>query len=270
MTIASQSIHSVIPAWLKCREPLEIESGALVQAIEERQRPSGLSSGLANELREARFPPRLLQDYADVLGINATSKIVRGLIPSGSKIRRGYFGEVISACCLRDFEGCWIPVQKLRSMVSSDQSLPGIDVIGAHVVENRFEALVLVEAKVRTIRDRRVILSASQELLSSLEEKFPSVLHFTAVQLQQRNDPMYWPFLEYLKRRDQNDTQELPFVYLLYEKGAWSDQDLSQLDDLAPLPKGFKVSVIEIANLAQLIDSSYTLINVEVDDSDDE
>ena len=163
-----------------------------------------------------------------------------------------------------------MPVQKLRSMVSSDQSLPGIDVIGAHVVENRFEALVLVEAKVRTIRDRRVILSASQELLSSLEEKFPSVLHFTAVQLQQRNDPMYWPFLEYLKRRDQNDTQELPFVYLLYEKGAWSDQDLSQLDDLAPLPKGFKVSVIEIANLAQLIDSSYTLINVAVDDSDDE
>ena len=155
-------------------------------------------------------------------------------------------------------------------MVSSDQSLPGIDVIGAHVVENRFEALVFVEAKVRTVRDRRVILSASEELLSSLEEKFPSMLHFTAVQLQQRGDPMYRPFLEYLKRRDQNDEQELPFVYLLYERGAWSDQDLSQLDDLAPLPKGFKVSVIEIANLAELIDSTYSLINVTADDSDDE
>ena len=270
MTFDTQSDHSVLTAWLQHHEPYEADNGALVQTIVENDRPPDLTSSLADEMLDARFPLDLLNDYAKILGLDAASEIVRGLVPTGCKIRKGYFGEVIAACCLRDFDGCWIPVKKLRTMISSNQSLPGIDVIGAHVVDNRIESLVFVEAKVRTGRDRRVILSASEELLHAFQQKFPPMLHFMAVQLQEQNDPMYESFLHYLWRRDHRDTQELPYVYLLCENGTWSDRNLSLLEDLVPLPEGFRVSVIEIASLAQLIESVYSSINISVDDSDDE
>ena len=266
---ASANRPTVAP-WLQGSAPSTADSGALIQLIAETSRPADLVSTLARELVEARFPPQLLADYADVLGIRSASEILHGLAPRRPKIRRGYFGEVIAASCLRDLDGCWIPVQKLRSMITSDQSLPGIDVLGARIAEDGFKTLIFVEAKVRTTRDRRVILKATQELLVDFEKQFPSILHFTAIQLQQRADPMYRPFLAYLKRRGQLDTEDLPYVYLLLEKGIWSQDDLSFLEDIAPLPTGFRISVIEIDNLAKLVDDAYASIQILVDDSDDE
>ena len=269
MNSASTS-HSAISDWLNCSNPSEASNGALVQKISEIDRPTDLQHTLANELRDARFTPAVLVDYMEVLGIDPTSHIVRDLLPVSNTVRRGYFGEVLSACCLREFDDCWIPVQKLRSMISSDQSLPGVDVLGAQTRNGRIEALVFVEAKLRTNRESRIIVQATQELIADLKAGFPSILHFTAVELQKRNDPMYKPFMEYLGRRVGEEQDDLPYVYLVLEQGNWSDQDIRHLDELDPLPDGFRVSVIQIDNLAQLVDCSYSAIAVSPNDADDE
>ena len=259
-----------LSTWLRDFDPWVADNGALVQAVKESDRPADLLSVLANELFEARFTPEVVADYAKVLGVEAASDLVSDLLSTVDNLRRGYFGEVIAAGCLRDIDQCWIPVQKLRSMISSDQSLPGVDVLGAYVNAGRFEALVFVEAKVRTARNRRVVFDAAQELLSDLNSRHTSILFYTLTELKKRDDPMYQAFLDYLKRRDDSDTEDLPYVYLVLEKGKWSDQDISLLDDLAPLPPGFRVSVVEIDNLAELVTAAYSRIGISVDETDDE
>ena len=256
--------------WLECSPIVGVENGVNFQGIHEKRRPQDLIEFLAREIRDARFSPDLLADYADLLGVEWTEGLVDSLVPKGMKIRRGYFGEVVSAICLRDFDGCWLPISKLRSMISSDQSLPGVDVLGAHLVDHRIEALVFVESKLRTYRDTRVAFDAAKELIKDFQSQYPSILHTAAAQLLDTGDPMYRPFLDYLKRRDIEDTEDLPYVYLLIENGKWSDADIEALEDLSPLPKGFRVSVIEIDQLAELVELAYSSIGFVVDENDDE
>ncbi|MYE89423.1 hypothetical protein F4X33_10545 [Candidatus Poribacteria bacterium] len=262
--------HPSISDWLVCSETSASDNGAHVQTITEMCRPSNLSSTLAREIEDARFHPQLIADYAKVLGVQSASDLVHSFLPKGTTIRRGYFGEVLAASCLRDFDHCWIPVQKLRSMITSDQSLPGIDVLGAHVADDRFEALIFVEAKLRTVRDRRVVLDAAIELIADFERRYPSILHFAATELMKTQDPMYQPFLDYLKRREQRETEDLPYVYLVQEKGLWSEDDIELLEDLVPLPNGFRISIVEIDDLGDLVEDAYSAVGILVDDDDDE
>ena len=259
-----------LDSWLKCLDTWMANNGAVIQPIQEIDRPTGLVNFLADELTDARFPPELIEGYAEVLGLEATEEFVHNLIPTRTNMRRGYFGEVAAARCLQDFDFCWIPVQKLRSMIGSDQSLPGIDVLGARLADGQFETLIFVEAKVRTTRRRRIALDASKELIADFEREFPTILNFTARELENRTDPMFRPFLHYLKRRQMGETEDLPYVFLLLERGTWQDEDIDLLDELTPLPTGFRVSVIEIDNLAQLVEAAYSAIGVGVDSNDDE
>ena len=268
--VASAPAERPIAAWLHPAEPVMTDNGAQLQKLTEGERPANIVEILSSELREARFPPEVLVDYADVLGLTATEALIRSLLPTGYRIRRGYFGEVLAAGCLRDFEDCWVPIQKLRSMISSDQSLPGVDVVGARLAGGIVEAMVFVEAKVRTSRDVGVVLTAAQSLLEEHAAAFPTILHFVAVQLRQTNDPLYAPFLDYLQRRGQQDTDDAPYIYLLFEKGLWSDEMVSSLDDLEHLPPEFKVVVIEVEGLASLVESAYSSVGIGVDETDDE
>ena len=264
--VKSQSLSD----WLIPAKTWAADNGVLVQPIVERAKPPDLNTLLADELRDARFPPEFVADCAAVLGISVTSDIMTDLVPKGQSTRRGYFGETIATCCLRDFDGCRIPVQKLRSMISSDQSLPGIDILGAHVVDDRIEALVFAEAKLRTTRQRGIVLSATNELLDGIQAERPNILISALIQLQQTNDPMYSLMLDYLQRRRQEETEDLPYVYLVLEAGNWTDGDIDLLDDLVPLPNRFRVTVIEIQGLAQLVDDAYRLVGLLADQNDDE
>ena len=103
--------HQSLSDWLFSAETWTADNGVLVQPIAERAKPPDLNTLLADELRDARFPPEFVESCAAVLGIDATSDIMTDLVPKLRSMRRGYFGETLAACCLRDFDGCRIPVQ---------------------------------------------------------------------------------------------------------------------------------------------------------------
>ena len=155
-------------------------------------------------------------------------------------------------------------------MISSDQSLPGIDILGAHVVDGRIEALVFAEAKLRTNRQRGIVLSATNELVGDFQVERPNIIISALIQLKQTNDPMFPLMLDYLRRRSQEETEDLPYVYLVLEAGNWTDGDVDLLDDLAPLPDRFRVTVVEIQGLTQLVDDAYGLVGLLADQNDDE
>ena len=214
------------------------DNGALVQAIAEGQRPDNLLAFLATELQEARFPQGLLEECAEVLGLEYSNELIRSVTPTNPTLRLGYFGEMVAATCLRDFDGCWIVVPKPSFAIDPNQSLPGTDVLAAFLNGGEIECLVFVEAKVRTSRSRSVVLQAARQSISDSQHAYASMIGFVVRRLYESHDQMHGPFLRYLGRRHDGASDDLPFVYLVLERGAWSDDDVDLLDDLAPLPQG--------------------------------
>ena len=259
-----------ISRWLEAATPWAAENGALVQPIAERQRPDQLYALLAAELQNTRFPQDLFEECAEILGIEYSGQLIRSVTPTNPNMRLGYFGEMVADRCLQEFDGCWILLQKPSFAIAPNQSLPGTDVLAAFVNDGEIETLVFVEAKVRTGRDRRVVLQAARQAIADSQNEFASIIAFVVRRLHESNDHMFRPFLNYLERRRSGTLDDLPYVYLVLEQGAWSDNDVLVLDDLCPLPPGFRVSVVEVENLAQLVRQSYAWIGAVVDELDDE
>ena len=258
--------HLPISVWLGAGEPQEFENGARVQPITELQRPENLLTMLTEELRDARIPPDFVHECAEVLGVDHTLESVQRLAPTIPTMRLGYFGEVLAACCLRDFDGCRIAISKQQFAIAPNQSLPGTDVLAAVVVDGRIEAMIFAEAKVRTTRDRGVVAQASRQAISDAEDRHPTIVGFVLRQLWGSQDPMFRPFLNYFQRRNRGTADDRPYVYLVLEQGNWSDNDVTRLDDLSPLPPGFRITVVEIANLKQLVDQLYAWNGMVADD----
>ena len=259
-----------ISSWLAAGPLGEAENGASVQPITERPRPGDLLATLATELQDTRFPDDLFIECAEILGMEYSEELVSSVTPTNAKMRRGYFGEMIAACCLRDFDGCWIAVQKPSFAITANQSLPGTDVLAAFVNDGEIQNLVFVEAKLRTARERRIVLQAARQAIADSENGHAPMIAFVLRRLHESDDQMFKPFLNYLARRRRGDQDDLPYVYLVLEQDTWSGNDVSVLDDICPLPPGFRVSVVEIGNLAELVRQSYSLIGMGVDEHDDE
>ena len=139
-----------------------------------------------------------------------------------------------------------------------ENSLPGTDVLAAFVNDGEIQNLVFVEAKLRTARERRIVLQAARQAIADSENGHAPMIAFVLRRLHESDDQMFKPFLNYLARRRGGDQGDLPYVYLVLEQGTWSGNDVSVLDDICPLPPGFRVSVVEIGNLAELVRQSYS------------
>ena len=211
-----------------------------------------------------------MEECAEILGIEHSSQLVRSVTPTIPNMRLGYFGEMIAARCLEEFDSCWIVVQKPSFAIAPNQSLPGTDVLAAFVDDGEIQTLVFVEAKVRTGRDRGVVLLAARQAIADSENEFASMVGAVVRNLYATNDQMFRPFLHYLQRRRTERLDDLPYVYLVMEEGTWSDTDVSVLDELGPLPNGFRVSVVEVQDLAELVRDSYAWVGALVDELDDE
>ena len=257
-------------SWLDAATPWQADNGVLVQTIAERQRPDNLHAVLAAELRDTRFPNDLFEECAEILGLEYSAQLVRSVTPTNSNMRRGYFGEMIAARCLQEFDGCWILVQKPSFAITPNQSLPGTDVLAAYVDNGEITSLIFTEAKVRTARDRNVLLQAAQQAISDSQNEFAPIIGFVLRRLYESDKEAFGSFLNYLNRRRVGTTDDFQYVYLVLERGAWSVDDVSDLDEICPLPSGFRVSVVEIENLAQLVGQSYAWIGMVVDEHDDE
>ena len=259
-----------ISSWLDAATPWQADNGALIQTISERQRPDNLHSLLGAQLQDTRFPQGLIEECAEILGVEYTAQLASSMTPSNPNMRRGYFGEMIAARCLQEFDGCWILVQKPSYAITPNQSLPGTDVLAAYVDNGEITSLIFTEAKLRTARDRNVLLQAAQQAVSDSQNEFAPMIGFVLRRLYESDQEEFRSFRNYLNRRRVGTTDDFQYVYLVLERGAWSVDDVSDLDEICPLPSGFRVSVVEIENLAQLVGQSYAGIGMVVDEHDDE
>lgn len=257
-----------ISSWLDPATPRQAENGALVQTITELQRPDNLYAVLAVELQETRVSGDLFEECAEILDMDFSNQLVSSMTPTNPNMRKGYFGEMIAARCLQEFDGCCVLVQKPGFAITADQSLPGTDVLAAHLDNGEITSLIFTEAKVRTARDPRVLLQAAQQAISDSENEYSPMIGFALRRIHESDKAAGREFLSFLSRRRDGATNDFQYVYLVLERGAWSVDDVSKLDEICPLPSGFRVSVVEIEKLKQLIDESYARIGMAVDEYD--
>lgn len=262
--------------WLlvQARRPDPPGAFDLVDLAERGSRTDEIETWMAGRLLEERFSPGLLQDLVGALGWEEAAEAVRSGMPSASTLRKGYFGEVLAAEHLQHFDGYHVPVRKLRYMVASGQSLPGVDVFGVRLgSENDVVAACYMEAKVRTGTDPAAAVLSVKQLADGVSKSVPDILLFVAARLEERGDPLYDAFLAYMHDRAQTARLDEYRSFLTWEQRHWSDRVIENLFEhlaesgshLTPLT----VLVTRIDDLDSMIEHCYQLAGLAVDPHDD-
>jgi len=168
-------------------------SGFWVIDVTEIQPPTDVViSHIRDLLIHARLDLEFLQDAAQHLGWDKVQALAASTQPKGVKMQRGEFGEVLSSAMLQQFHGYTIPVQKLRFAISSDQSLPGTDVIALRLDKRgKITEVGFVESKLRTKNDTGAAVQGYEQLKRDYEQRQSDMLRFVAQRLHERNDSLF-------------------------------------------------------------------------------
>ena len=185
-------------------------------------------------------------------------KIVGNFLARGIRMRRGFFGEVLICGVLQQFSGYIIPIQKWRYSMTSDQSLPSTDAIAIKLVDGSISELCFVESKLRTTKNKVAAVEGYQQLKNDFLKDMPDMLYFVLCRLEERNDPLFNTFDEYLYDR-RNLKIEKFYLGLVWEDSVWSNETLNELDALIPTSDypSLTVDKIRIQRLAELVTSLY-------------
>ena len=225
------------------------------------------SSELADLLSESYWGNDYLATIADRYGFDAVrDKFLRSRAGARLQIRRGDFGEAVTADYLKRAEGYHVPVLKLRFKIGANQTLPGTDCVGLKLSGTDLVEVAFVESKLRTSLDLSVAIAGSQQLKQDADSATPEILTFMARHMRDTNNPLTVAFEEYLFHR--NTDLDKYLLVVLHESSTWDERILENLEDeeldLAPL----HVYVATISGLKDISDGAFSAMGAEVIEDD--
>lgn len=229
-----------------------------------------LESWFSERLREERFDQQLVLDLVDILGWDEARAVIESGMPSVRNVRKGVFGEVLAAECIAEFDGYVVPVKKLRSMITSGQSLPGTDVLAFLLDSNgQVARATYIEAKLRTHAEPGVGVEAEQQLARDMSARFPQILLFVANQLYQSQSPLTGAVRGYMMSRERGESLDEFRIHLTWEATAWSDEVLDRIEESPPLLEPLTACAAVVRDLDALVTRVYAAIGVGVDTDGD-
>lgn len=214
-------------------------------------------SHLVDLLHSSMFDPADLNAFAEHLGWS-TRDVAGYRVPTNDNIKRGDFGEVLTAAMLGQFHDYEVPVQKLRLKLMGNQTLPATDILALRVGEaGSMEEVCFVESKLRTSRDNVVAVEGSTQLQKDYDSETPAILPFVFTQLRKERgeeDPLFQAFSSYLADRGDNKHLDTFRLGLCYESTVWHEKVLKNLEDSPIVPSKLCVHVVRIDSLRDLTD----------------
>lgn len=251
--------------WLKWKAPDSklYENFDLVDIDEKTEIDQNIKPYLEKLLLKARFNTSVFQSLANQLEWFEVEKFLAESMPSIPTARRGFFGEVLTCALLVEFFGYVIPVQKLQYTISANRSLPGTDAIAIKKSGKTISEVCFVESKLRTTNETSASIQGYRQLREDYSEKIPEMILFTLSRLQETNDPLFDDFLRYTVDRHDLTYIESFCLGLTWEKGAWTEKVLENLED--DIDRDFpplSVKLIRIENLAETIKDVFETIGV--------
>jgi hypothetical protein len=240
----------------------------LEEVVEAGAPDAAVVATLAAAIVEAKSDRQFLEKAASVLGWGAVAPRVAG---GRVAVRRGDFGEALTAAWLDERHGVQTPVPKLRYQVSRDQTQPGTDIVGLTLNAPTLgvAAIHLIECKLRTRRNLAAGADAHLQLVEHRATDFAEVLLFILERLYFENRPLYDALLEHLAGRQASGHETDRYeIALVYDEAAWDERVVRRIEDVAGELVPLRVHSIRIADLAELVDRAFEGVagNLVIDD----
>ena len=259
----------MISDWLTFKQR-ESKSGLTFDVIDYDEK-SAENSKIINEdfkniLIQNTLDYDILKQLAESLGWEKTKQeFILKTIPKKKNMKKGRFGEILSSSILEEFHNYSIPIHKLQYVISTDQSLPGTDLIAIKKNDSEILEMCFVEAKVRTGYDINAISEAFEQLENDIHDGIPTMLRFVMARLAEKKDPILQLMINYhLSRRIDRDTFR---IVGLYDKKHWNEKSLT---NLTKITSGFRnklvVDVIQMNDLKNKVEQFYKSIGWELDE----
>jgi hypothetical protein len=221
---------------------------------------------LAERLNQARTDPEFLRRMTEAVGWDRASARVRTEPTIGAK---GDLGEVLTIASVEDFDQFDIPVVKLRFQINAQQTLPGTDIVAfVPASDGAIERLHFIETKLRTTRDNGAAAAAHKQLADRKKQAFADILDFIGERLYEKHDGSFEAYEDFLASRD-SDSLGSYEVSLVWEREAWNEQVLEDLDDADDLLDPLRVSVTGLMGLQGLAEAVFARAGIEMTDDED-
>jgi hypothetical protein len=196
---------TMLSKWLACssRDPCQYSQFEVVDVCPIAEISEEIHSHISNLLISELFEPSYLAEMSERLGWKKVSHdIISTKIPKTGKIKKGAFGEILINAILEEFYNYHVPVRKLRYLIKSDISPPGIDSV-AFKVNNRglINEVCFIESKLRAshhYKNKDAGLEGYSQLKINYESRSFDMLNFIAERLHERKDPFFDPFAWFL------------------------------------------------------------------------
>ena len=187
---------------------------------------------------------------------NTVKNIIVPRIPTNPNMKKGKFGEMIETSFMEESLDCIIPIKKWRGGITSNQSLPGTDIIAIRVKDEKITEIIFVECKVTGTNNNRIIVEAYAQLMKDKDKGFAESLSFVTTQMYDNNDPLAEKFIEYcLIKNRPNDSYRISAVY---DKNNWDEKSLENLASMVTgSDSNLTVDVITIKTLEETISKIY-------------
>jgi hypothetical protein len=228
---------------------------------------------LVKLVQNARCDPKIYDDFVVRLGWTEARKLLADQTqPTNQKMRKGFFGEVLICAILTEFFGYLIPVEKWRYAITANQSLPGTDAIAIKADANNIYEVCFVESKTRITNDTMAGVMGYRQLKDDHSKRIPDMIFFAMCRLQERNDPLYNAFLNYVFDRRDLSGMETFCLGLTWDISMWTEKALQNLEEEignSQFPR-LVVNRILIKDLVKQINELFGTIEIgELLDDDD-
>ena len=199
----------------------------------------------------------LLKEISAKIGWDNTfSKFISPILTKTERMQKAKFGEMLEGEILESFFDFVIPVKKWRYAITSDQSLPSIDIVAIKHNGSEITEMCFVECKVTGGSDRRLVVTAHKQLMDDLDKRSLHILPFIIARLKETNDPLHEMFLDYCLKRTLDDDSHR--VSVVFDQQNWDDQSLKNLNNVIPNPtSNLTIDVITIESLEMVIENIY-------------
>lgn len=260
--------------WLswKLSDPTTYTNFSLFEIEEKTQMDQNIRSHMTRLLQEARLDSAVFQAMANHFGWKETERLLVEITqPTGQKMRRGFFGEVLICAALVELFGYVIPIRKWRYAITTDQSLPGTDAIAIKKQGDAISEVCFVESKLRTTGDTSASVQGYRQLKGDYSQKIPEMIFFVLCRLHESKDPLYEDFLQYVNDRRDLTNMETFCLGLIWDYDTWTETVLSNLEEELEENNAPRLLVkrIRIKNLAKHIEELFEKIGFGESSNDD-
>lgn len=215
--------------------------------------------------------PSLYAEVAQKYGPKrAAEALISPKIPTLSRMRKGRFGELLTTNILAEFYEYEVPIQKMKFLITSDESQPSTDVIAVKKQKDRVIEVCYLESKLRTTEITSMGKDAFLQLKNDLAKKIPDMLAFVVNQLYEKRDPFYQEMLKFMMERVPSVAESFR-IGIISEKNKWSETCLVNLGEVIKEKERYKIEVdiIRISCLDQLVKDLFESFGIEADLEDE-